>query len=108
MKTLHLMSTSNGVKYHHTVEVEFKTQHKSMEGAVNVLDGLHSVLGIPITAVTMENKTVTIGEDELEGLLVLSAELPYGCFVENVKMVTDDLYLYDPSLTPPVQKMSIC
>jgi len=109
MKYLHILSIENmETKFHHTVDVLFPSKNDSMAAAVNVLDKLHKVLDIPLSLVTLENGEVIIKEEPTEGLLILSVDLPFGCFVEGASMDTDDLYMYDPESTPKIKKAIVC
>ena len=109
MKILHIMSvTSSDIDYHHTVELPFQSKKQAMSGAVNVVDNLHLTMNIPLVLVTVQNREVIIDKIPSAGLLMLSVDLPYGCFIEGATMDTDDLYIYDPTAEPRFQKTIEC
>ena len=54
------------------------------------------------------DREVIIDKIPSAGLLMLSVDLPYGCFIEGATMDTDDLYIYDPTAEPRFQKTIEC
>ena len=109
MKILHIMSVNSGdISFHHTVELPFQSKKQAMSGAVNVVDNLHLTLDIPLVLVTVQNKEVIINETPCNGLLMLSVDLPYGCFIEGASMDSNDLFIYDPTSEPRFQKTIEC
>ena len=92
--------------YHHKTQASFKNRDEAMLSALKMLKLLHDTLGSSIQLMTMENKTVSIEEQETKGVMVFSSGIPYSFFVSGIELENSPI-MYDPDLPPSLRVNSV-
>lgn len=99
--------TTDGDEYvhHHKTNILSMDKHEALKSGLRMLNLLHSTFKHEIIFVTMENKEVQIEETPCNGVMLLSAGIPFCFFVPNVQLEESPI-MYDPSL-PTAYRVSV-
>ena len=95
---LHIFTADHqqGYKYHHTVGVVFDSPQDVLMACSDVIKNMHKLFNIEIELITLENKVVEIMGEEVEGIMLASANLPYSCFADGPLLETDKTFMHAP------------
>ena len=95
---IYQVTPSGEITFHHVSSNSYESSIHALKAGLMILKVIHNTTKVPISLMQMYNHQVKRDKEDVKGVLLLSADIPWACFVPKAELESDTPHVYSSTI----------